>query len=213
MGLESLLKPVKWVDEQILRQYTKAAKKWEENNWNKYSLTTALSLGGYIAIILHPSDPEVKRHIAEADFVDMLPAYTIATSYMGLLAHDIIHSLENKYNQKTEETSGEIAEDKLNYLTKKIHRLARLPVLGYGVSGFYRFGASVAEYGINAFDEYSASFVVGLAFSTLASSMYIKDSDPKLLDKQPFWKKAYNLIKEKIGSLASQPVPVQSYPT
>ncbi len=221
MGLESLLKPIKWVDEQIvkwvdepiLRQYTKAAKKWEEKNWNKYSLTTALSLSGYIAMLLHPSDPEVKRQIEETGIMNHLPAFTMAVGYMGLLFHDVWHSLDNRFNKKTEQTSGAIAEDKFNYLTKKIHQRARLPVLGYGLYCFYTLGASLVESGINISNENSAAFVVGLAFSTLASSMYIKDSDPKLLDKQSSWKKAYNRIKEKIDSLTLQPVPVKSYST
>ena len=50
----------------------------------------------------------------------------------------------------------------------------------------------------------------GLGLISLSSSMYIKEMDPKLLDKAPFWKTAYNWAKEKISSLAPQPAPTYS---
>jgi hypothetical protein len=45
------------------------------------------------------------------------------------------------------------------------------------------------------------------------------DGDPKLLEKEPFWKRVYHWAREKVRSLAPeptpqpQPVPVRSYIT
>ena len=57
----------------------------------------------------------------------------------------------------------------------------------------------------------------GLGMISVSSSMFLKDKNPKLLQKDPFWKKAYNWAKDKVGSLAPQPIPqpvsVQAYST
>lgn len=47
----------------------------------------------------------------------------------------------------------------------------------------------------------------GLGLFIQASTMYISDSDPKLLEKKPFYKTAYNWLKEKTNSLVPKPAP------
>ena len=44
MALESLLEPVTWVDEQILREYTKLVQIGESKGIGKYSLATGLNI-------------------------------------------------------------------------------------------------------------------------------------------------------------------------
>ena len=48
----------------------------------------------------------------------------------------------------------------------------------------------------------------GLGHLSLASSMYLKETNPKLLERVPLWKRAYESLKEKIVSLAPSPVPI-----
>ena len=55
------------------------------------------------------------------------------------------------------------------------------------------------------------SVIVGIAFASLASSMYLKDSDPKLLQKRPFWEKVYEWLKEKTSLIVPSPQPVHAY--
>src|SRR3989344_1061342 len=38
MSLESLLKPIQWADEQVLRYYTKKTEAWEEKGRSRYTL-------------------------------------------------------------------------------------------------------------------------------------------------------------------------------
>lgn len=203
MGLESLLKPVKWIDEQILREYTKITKKWEDKERNKYILAGALSVAGYISILVIPSDPDVLKDISITDY---LIGGTVAFSYVGLWAHDVIHSFNNIISKKSEETSGEIVEDKFNHITKKIQRFARLPMFGLGMLAFYEFSNLFIESGLSEIT-LDYAFVMGLGFTSLASSMYIKDSDPKLLNKQPFWKSGYEWLLTKADNYLPQPVP------
>lgn len=44
MSLEKIIKPFKWVDEQVLRQYTKLAKKWEDKGRNIYYLSSTVGM-------------------------------------------------------------------------------------------------------------------------------------------------------------------------
>ncbi len=50
------------------------------------------------------------------------------------------------------------------------------------------------------------SFLITLGLSNLgmASSMYLKDRDPKLLDKQPAWRKALESARERVGELSDR---------
>src|SRR3989344_6303914 len=41
-NLNSYLAPVKWLDEQTLRQYSKVAKRWEDGGRNIYVLSSAI---------------------------------------------------------------------------------------------------------------------------------------------------------------------------
>jgi len=57
----------------------------------------------------------------------------------------------------------------------------------------------------------------GYGYAGLASSMYVKEANPKLLDKQPFWKSGYNWVLIKADNYLSQPtpkpVPIQQFST
>ncbi|MDP7324003.1 MAG: hypothetical protein QF632_04555, partial [Candidatus Woesearchaeota archaeon] len=63
-------------------------------------------------------------------------------------------------------------------------------------------------------DTYS-NMSVGIGMVGLSSSMFLKDKNPGLLKKDPFWKRAYNWANEKIDSITSkqlpQTVPIPTY--
>ena len=44
----------------------------------------------------------------------------------------------------------------------------------------------------------------------LSSSLYIKSSDPRLLDKEPFWKTVYSWAKDKVVEYL-QPAPEPTF--
>jgi hypothetical protein len=51
------------------------------------------------------------------------------------------------------------------------------------------------------------NFSLGYCFAGIASSIYVKESDPRLLDKEPSWKKAYDFLKDKVRDWTSAPLP------
>ena len=75
MKLESLLKPAKILDEQILRQYTKITKKWEDRGHSRYSLAHAFNLTSIAALTLIVRlRPELRDH-----FLDIPSLFTHLT--------------------------------------------------------------------------------------------------------------------------------------
>jgi len=208
MSLESLLKPVKFVDEQILRQYTKIAKKWEDKGRNIYALSLFFSFPG-IMLITDSFDRQ-----------------------FGSLAGDLIYLFSYGFDnaQNILGFSGFLKENKISSeaislnpaeeYTKKMNRMIRLPTFLSGVGLVGKSSYDFINYFVNGepFDNtISHQLSLGLGLLCAASSQYIKDRNPKLLDKEPFWKKAYSSLKEKADSLMPKPmpdpIPVESYST
>ena len=199
MGLESVLKLVKFVDEQILRQYTKLTKKWEDKGHSRYTLSNMFNIPCTIFTLANGIDDGFIPFFQSNQF--------------------IVDNFTRGYGREFNASDSSIAE---NFsLQKKIDRIARLPFfvtsLGFAsvglyevVSGFYQGDNQSVSEGLN-------NIAHSVPFLGVASSQYVKDSNPKLLDKEPFWRKAYDWTKEKIGSLTPrptpQPVPIQAYST
>ena len=86
---------------------------------------------------------------------------------------------------------------------KQFSKLARMPLMGYS---FYLIGSGINDVINGEYTENSLYKIsTGISFLHNASSFYIQDSDPKLLDKVPLLKQAYHHIKEK---LSANPIPV-----
>ncbi len=192
MKLELLLKPVKWMDEQILRQYTKIGKKWEDKGRNIKGLTIPLSL--------------VSIGLYWAPIIPIIPGYGY---YIGM---DITRNL---FEKKRDVTSGEIAIDNPMFVIyRKLHNATRFPLFATGVAMTTKGLIDICR-GLagkeNLSPESLGSFCLGLSFLSTTSSIYLKDRDPKLLDKAPAFEKVYNWIKEKIQiEPVLQPAPVHS---
>ena len=56
-------------------------------------------------------------------------------------------------------------------------------------------------------------FTQGLSFLTLASSMYVKEIDPSILNKKSLWEKTCNWFNEKLSRPELVPVPVEECST
>lgn len=193
MSLEDLLKPVKnikeysWdiADEWLLRQYTKATQWWEKKGHDKYSLCTGIILGscGYLAL-RNVADPRIliepykKMPIQENKTV-----YALAFGYWGLIFHDMMYTLDAKSNSRLGgNISGETTVSKFQYASRKLQRIVRLPALIFGGSGIYDFAVALKNnFSSDTFAENSDAVIMGGLIIALASSMYIKDTNPKLL--------------------------------
>lgn len=219
MALESLLGPLKWVDKQVLRQHTKIAKCVEDRNgMSKADLADVLSCGvlliegiyaaGYITTSPH-----------EANAIGTAAPIVAASVYLSKAAGTILNSVAIFVrNDDYERSSDTMAVNPVTPGIRKVFRTLRLPLFVAGLSGvghsFYEPFAA-ANFSTDYLADY-LGFLTDASFTILgASALYMKDTDPKLLDKEPFWKSAYHWAKEKMSSVvpepALQPVPVKSY--
>ena len=205
MSLEDLLEPVLAVkkytwdvaDEQILRQYTKATKWWEENVGNRYFLASAVYLSlipidSIVETLQYKPVPLVgllENSLAVGSILTM--AFDLPLTFAVLMSK-IIHSRYSNIN-------SEMAVEPVEHLSKVFGRQFRLPLVG--------LTAAALGHSLGYFPD--QHWLHGYAFlgPILFTSMYVKDADENILKKEPFWKKAYGTIKEKF----TPPVPVQSY--
>ncbi len=209
MSLEYLLKPVKWVDKQILREYTKLARKAEKKGVGKFVLATGLNGAAKLSFM------------ATWFISSQIRDYTRYGIAMGA-------SLENTfelfiYNLAAFHAEGlatsSRVKDPFVERMKSIYSIVRLPVLagaasqiGMGVTNLYNYfakgDASALPAGIQ-------QTVLGIGLLSWSSAMYVRDSDPKLLDEAPFWQSAYSWAKKQVGYLVPnpqpQPIPAELY--
>ena len=198
MALKNLLKPLKFVDEQVLRQYSKLIKKWEDKGRSRYSLArifnssavggTLLSIGGDLPIFL----------------------YSISG---GLQGADCARNTIEPSIRKDISEDGIIAKlPEPLYSFKKISNGIRLPLLGTGLAFMGKGGLELIDYfktnNSTSLSNAIGDLSFGYGFVGLASSMYVKESDPKLLDKEPFWKTAYEKVSDKVRNLVPEPNPL-----
>ncbi len=201
MGLEDILAPAKWLDEQILAQYTRAAVELEERNLNKYGVAAGLTCGGFVAVALIYQFTE--PHLETEPF---RPEYLLGGVFGGidglLWGHDILYSVY-KMQHKVLQVLGDLAEDAFDYYSRKVQRVARFPVLATGIFFLSSGGYSLYEKGVSYELLLTSGVVFGLA--TLASSMYLKDSNPTLLERKPILERAYDRFVQFFGRRAALP--------
>lgn len=202
VNLRNILKEFKentWdkLDGTVLKQYTKLTKKWEEKGHSRYSLAHAFNLSS-LGIYLSPLVP-----------VGIYPL-TLGASLGMDLPRNLLESLEKK-----ETMEGEIAESPINSLLlgyKDITNLLRLPFFISGVSLMVKGSLGLIDYfntqNSNSLNNAIDDLSLGYSSFGLSSSIYVKDSNPKLLEKAPMWKQAYESLKEKIFSPKPVPQPV-----
>jgi len=191
MALELLLKPLKIVDEGIQKRYTKLGKKWEDQGHSRYSI--AMPLTAYAAIT--------------GSIVGLYSDLTF-----GFFIWDMWSNLTKRpYGTGEEGLSDVIDRCPVQEVFKKVDRTVRLPLfiagLGYMSKALYGVADSMISGDNSGFVNFASDFTVGSSLFAMASSLYIKDIEPKLLDKEPFLKKAYNWVKDKVISSVPQPLP------
>ncbi len=210
--LEEILAPVKAVDEIVHRAYAKPVVAYEANGGSKYTLAMMANASlfmsdiGYLAATsIFPYRP-ASTHQFQDLFGSAVPF--VMKGYVGLALIDIVHTYYKKRTISEDGTSGAVAIDLIESGVQHVFRSTRLGVLGCGVYATLK--------GIhNAFDPTyksvwdSIDFLwLGGLFSLTASSMYIKDSDQKVLDKKPMWKSAWEKVVGFYESVKPQPVMV-----
>ncbi len=191
MSLESLLKPLQWADEQVLKYYTRKTEAWEEKGRSKYSLAHIFNVSG-----------------TASNMTFMLQGDLYLGIGVGLLALQSLDFARNvaKERYEQEAVDGAVTKGSMGYETvKKISSLARLPMLVTGSALMIKGMVQFVDYLQTKNPESATNAIylcsLGYAFIGTASSMYIKDSDPKLLGKKP--------LEEWMQELELRPIPVR----
>ncbi len=198
MGLEDILAPAKWLDKQILAQYTRAAVKLEEKNADKDSVVVGVAIGGIATNVLYLFWP---REIVEHNLLES----TLNFAWGPLSGHDIAYTF---YKLRHETVfASERADDALVYFSRKIQRAARLPVLSAGIFSYSLITYSfLANYFGQQFSIDVHQFPgVGAGLIALATSMYLKDINPALLERKPILERAYDRFSQFFGRRAALP--------
>ncbi|MEK6913773.1 MAG: hypothetical protein AABW47_03835 [Nanoarchaeota archaeon] len=199
MKLETLLKPVKYLDENvILRQYTKLGQKINiDEGKRKYKVGLALDILS-IPLIMISNKEIFGGNISKVAFFSGVADW----NYNGL---GILGAFgENK-------TSETIAINPFQEILSKWNKYWRLPLFLTGVGLIGKVGLDFANSLMNNTEVHATDYYAlcnGIGCLSLASSMYLKETDTKLLDKSPLWKKALNYVKEQISLIGPQPIPV-----
>jgi hypothetical protein len=211
MALDDLvndfLKPVKWVDEQVLRQYTKLAKGIEDRGYPAPLLAGYISAGGFFFYVgMHTYS------ITYASFYASSPpssyeylALQLSGYLFGTLGGvDIANTLFDGWRYYYYSDGTTTSKGSAN-VYEKFAKATRLPCLAIGT---YLIGSNVPENGIQEIlHTINHPLVIGSFLICLASSMYLKGNDPKVLEKQPFWKTAYDWCKDKVTGIVPEPAP------
>ena len=199
MTLKDLLKPFKAVDEQILKQYSKLTKKWEDKGRGRYSLSNLFNI---------PS------------FIVGLGGYNTGWVHGWNFSNDnIVKAYGKDFN--VQENSSKVEDG--NPIIKAIDRATRMPLLitgiGFAGTGLYEVISGLYSGDNQCIPKGFDYLSTGISFIGGSSSQYVKDSNPKLLDKKPFWKTTYEKVRDKVKDLVPEqnpfpaPAPIGNYST
>jgi hypothetical protein len=193
-----------WLDDQVRREYTKLVQRNERDGVSRYKLADMYGWqsfwSGYISYLFGGA---------------VLPPpmyFSYGTGFASLDATDAIR------NCTEPQLGSDIAGDDAAMVPPNIdlfRKVAYTTRLGLLVAGAGLVGKSlvdICDYVIagdmHALLEAGFCLSSGTAFITLASSMYVKDADPKLLEKDPAWKQAYGWLRSRVQSLLPAPSPI-----
>ena len=202
MTLEDVLKGIKkrtWdtADELAVRQYSSILKESEKKGGSRYRLANLLNLSGF--------------GMTMASLSLGTPALI---AYYGIMTHvhgmDFVRTMfESRMSNQVTSDGTKVETSKMVSLYRKVAKAVRLPGL---VSGLGFMGASAASLidhiktgNPSSLHDAMFQFSTGYGLFGVASSMYLKEADPKMLDKAPSWSEALDKAKRKLEDLTSPP--------
>ncbi len=211
MTLESLLKPAKWVDKNVQKHFTKLGKRIPEKHL--YKITISAQMGGFIGTAT-----------LGLYYIGLSPLISSVVSGLMLNYPDFSYNWEGLEGRIQKDSDGEtISINPMQNFNDRYNKAIRLPVFLTGVGFLGKVVYDVANYFMNGeplTSDTAMNATTGFGFFSLASSMYLKDQDPKSLERKPsrvkeVFKELYEKAKGLIPSPnpTPQPVPVQAYST
>ncbi len=191
MGIEKIVKAWDYADSHIHSQYSKLVDSWEKSGQSRYTLASAMLTPSFAAFIGGSGN-----------------YYTKALS-TGLISYDLMQNISGIIegdHEKGISSDGEslIVTNSYFLFMEKISKKARLPLFLTGT--IFAAKGALGLYSYLSANEYSSLAGTASDFSTsmfcfgLSSSLYIKDTKPKIRQKTPFISRIYSLI-DKSGFL------------
>ena len=201
MTLDKLLTPFRAakrvynaIDGFVLKQYVELTESLEEKGKNKNITALKISAAG-MGIMLGFGMPELvfnsEKSIHDLDGTSGATIRIFA--YVIPAALDLVDSLYNIVNPENSATSEEKAVDPIKHFSKNLLRKVRLPTLGIGLYHIYRSAEFLFSSTVNTWDTIGTA-VIGCYSIAVASSMYIKDNDQRLLKKEPVRSRIRNYL-------------------
>jgi hypothetical protein len=175
MNLELLLKPIIWLDQNVLKQYTKLGQKININEGKK-KYQIGLSLWAAYAGLTVPTTLKL--------FND---AFCISSNLLFSCIDGFYNVLGMAGNFKDEEHSESTAVNSGKHFFSEYNTCVRIPTFVFGVGLIGKFGIDLINNIKNktpfSYESYSA-LLSGIGHLSLASSIYLKETNPKLLEKE-----------------------------
>ncbi len=196
--MNKIFENIKKIDESILKAYTKLSKNTKEGKL--YTITTFLNLGSIEGVSFF------WYHLG----LNLITSGMIGASISAI---DTLYNLELLSGERdTYSREGTIIKNPLLEYKKKYNRTVRLPLFvtgaaltGIGIYDIIKPYITKQPFQADDID----NLWTGLSYLGLASSMYLKDRNPKLLQKQSLLDRIYSLIKQTTKSyLPKTPKPV-----
>ena len=219
MNLETILSTA-WreTDEAILRFYTKEGKDIPDERLykitTKWMISSRIPQVGLIGVVFYLayqssiSPEEVLTSSASSFNVVEQMVGAIPAVGLGLDFYHNLLGLSGFF--PTEETEVKSKGGYIKEKFQKASRALRLPVVGCGIYGIGKLCFDIYNtiVGDQFFGDIISDSVDTIAAFGLVTSMYLKDRDPKLLDKDPLWKRALDYVREKTEEMLPQPIPL-----
>jgi len=206
--MNSLKRAYTYLDEDVLlRQYSKIAKRWEDSGRNVYHLSSAI---GIPSLLVPLCINQVANRLLDVKVLYENYLDPIAVSLWPIpAATDVSRNIDGCKGliEETSDPDARTTKDQLIRVESKVSKVARLPMFLAGVSLLGEFGYNIYSYfehGEPMGAEVMYRLAYGLSELGIASSMYLKDRDPRLLQKTPAWRRAYQSSRVKLKDLAGR---------
>ena len=187
------------IDKEVHRMYMKKTKDWSKKKIVKTG--NRLNSVGFVSA-----------------FSNILASHSIFGSLSGFPQGFFLgmnHTLNTEFSNKNVDSS-EVAVNRSEFVYDKILNKSRLPFFLGGIRFLGKAALSLGNYCFNGdasdLQNIHLDLGVGSYGLSIASSIYIRDRDPKVLEKSSVFTRAYNEVR-KTFSPAPEPVPVRNYET
>ena len=216
--LETLAELPKKVDEDIHRGYSRLTKKWEDKFGSKYDLSLLFDLSSLGSMYWGSPNANQLKMGYDSILAVLSPLMSVsgATSVYSLVYHKlgrrkkgegVEHAGITRVNDKF------IVENPLLWFTNKISKTVRAPELILGASfigkGVFDLGNYFIGNDSSSLSEGLGNLGLGVSMASNASAWYVRDSDPKVLEKKPNWKAGLEKLANAISPAQTEPSPIK----